>query len=364
LTAGPRDLPGTGDDAGRRDAVRYAVTFGLSLLVNLLLLLFVSLAADPSTLDQPPEIAVPVVFEQPEPVPEPQPEPVEEQPAPEPEPEPEPEEQPPPESLLGFESEGEVEAEPVRPPGPEAERLGPPDSADEPEEVTPEPLPEEPAPEIEPESEPELEEPAPEVESEPPQPEASPPVEAPEEENAPRPRDEPEPLRELPPVQPRPVPRDPPVPRPAPPDRLDTRVEGGFFGDVQFDSKDYNWSDYTTKLYFAVYRAWLRELWGRVPRFERDQLQLDLARIEGEVVIHFVLHRDGGVTGIDVRRPSVLPTLDEASQAALQRAVIPPLPDDFPRNTEGVTFRFVMKGFESSQQLRRRLLWERRRIEY
>lgn len=130
---------------------------------------------------------------------------------------------------------------------------------------------------------------------------------------------------------------------------------GSAFGDLVFDSRDYQWSDYSTKVYFAVYRSWLRELYGRVRRFERDQQMLGLENLDGQVSIRFVIHRDGSIQDLAVVAPGVVPTLDEASAAALRRAVLPPLPDDFPRDREGVTFRFIIRGFESGGQLEQQL---------
>jgi TonB family protein len=135
------------------------------------------------------------------------------------------------------------------------------------------------------------------------------------------------------------------------------KITGGLFGDLHFDSGDYNWSEYTTKVYFAVYRAWLRELLGRARRFERDQNLLRLPDLDGVVAIHFVLTRPGPVEAVEIVRPSPIPTLDEASAAALRRAVMPPLPSDFPRDREGVTFTFRISGFETATQLERQLEW-------
>ena len=135
------------------------------------------------------------------------------------------------------------------------------------------------------------------------------------------------------------------------------KITGGLFGDLHFDSGDYNWSEYTTKVYFAVYRAWLRELLGRARRFERDQNLLRLPDLDGVVAIHFFLTRPGPVESVEVVRPSPIPTLDEASAAALRRAVMPPLPSDFPRDREGVTFTFRISGFETATQLERQLEW-------
>lgn len=134
---------------------------------------------------------------------------------------------------------------------------------------------------------------------------------------------------------------------------------GGMFGDVEFDSGDYAWNDYSIKVYYAIYRAWLRELYNRVPRFERDQMMNHLDMLDGECTIHFVIHRDGSVDAIDVRVPSPMRALDEASSAALARAVLPPLPDDFPRNHEGVAFRFRVSGFRSAKQLQMQLEYSR-----
>ncbi len=138
---------------------------------------------------------------------------------------------------------------------------------------------------------------------------------------------------------------------------FNSQITGGLFGDVRFDSGDYNWSDYSTKVYFAVYRAWLRELLGRARRFERDQNQMRLMTLDAQVAIHFYLTRAGPVEAIDIVRPSPIPTLDEASAAALRRAVMPPLPADFPRDQEGVTFLFRISGFETAVQLERQLQW-------
>ncbi|MBP7146184.1 MAG: energy transducer TonB [Acidobacteria bacterium] len=132
-------------------------------------------------------------------------------------------------------------------------------------------------------------------------------------------------------------------------------MNGSMFGELTFESSDYNWSDYSTKLYFAIYRAWLRELYGRTRRFERDQAMLGLPSLDAEVRVRFVLHRAGPIDGIEVVAPSPVPTLDEATTAALRRAVTPPFPADFPREREAVTGRFTISGFENSQQLENQL---------
>jgi hypothetical protein len=141
-------------------------------------------------------------------------------------------------------------------------------------------------------------------------------------------------------------------------DDFNVGLGGSYFGDIQFESGEYPWSDYSSKLYFEIYWAWLREMYGRVPRFERDQTLRGLPNLDGEVAIRFVLRRHGpgtDVTDVEILRPSPVPALDESSSRALLRAVLPPMPADFPRDHERVIFTFRLSGFVSSQQLQRRL---------
>ncbi len=395
----------------RRDETRetlrhFAVAILLSVLLHLVLLFLLAGWARATPPPEEQEVFVPLALEPPPESPPEQPRP----PAPPAEParerqekrqEPRKGEEPPEErSLLGWNSRGEIEGAPDRPPGPEAAIHAPPKpgggpSAEEGPEVVPdegkqredaetgEPRegPALPEPRSLPPEQPPLpaEEATPDAEPTP-VPAESPPDAASEElpgEPAEPGRQEPEapaagatpPTRGLPPL-PRRLPERP-VPtrpnRPPGPGRapdFDAEIDGGMFGSLRFDSKDYDWSDYSTKVYFAIYRAWLRELYGRVRRFERDQKLRNLPTLDGEVKIHFVLHRDGSVSDVQVISPSVLPALDDASAAALVRAVLPPLPADFPRDREGLTFLFEISGFPSAYHLEQQLRWRRMNGEF
>ncbi|UCF66220.1 MAG: energy transducer TonB [Acidobacteriota bacterium] len=356
-------------EPNRASARRFATTIAISLLVHALLLLGASAwTGSPAPLADETELLVPLEFEPlPEPAPPPAP-PPQTDPLPS-ETEQRPEEPAADESLLGFDSSGEGDRRADRPVGPEAEIHAPPAPGGGPgqpdetrsveaiEQPPAAPVPErrdpssgERAAELPPEplTEPAEAQPAPGSEAE----------ESPFDESAPAPG---EPQEATPPppsrVEPEPI-------RPAKPERpegpgssldFDVEIHGGLFPpEIDFESGDYDWSDYAIKLYFAVYRAWLRELDARVRRFERDQKLGSLPRLEGEVIIRFVLRRDGSAVDLEVLEPSVLSSLDDASAAALRRAVIPPLPRDFPRDQERITFRFLI-GFDNALQLERRL---------
>ncbi len=389
--SGARSVVFDADRLERRDHGPLVAALAISLLLHLLVLFLASMAMfRPSEPPEPEEISVPLTFVEPEqaaPAPRAEPaqpvEPADELAQGDDQPQVD-------ESLLGFSSpEGEIEARPTRPQGPESDIHAPPAPVDAPEgEIAPD------APEEAPEDVPDAalddeEEPAEEVpadSAEEPTPDVVQP--APEEsgEPAPMPEDETGTPAEVPAREPE-APRTgrAPLPFPPVPDRTEARparprpdrsrvrrvpdfdapVSGGFWADnLRFDSRDYDWSEYSTKVYFAVYRAWLRELYGRIRRFERDQAMLGLPGLDGQVTIHFTLHRDGSVGDLQVLDSSQLPTLDAASSAALLRAVLPPLPDDFPRDAEGVTFRFRISGFETASQMERQLRYRQYRGEF
>lgn len=134
---------------------------------------------------------------------------------------------------------------------------------------------------------------------------------------------------------------------------------GGFFGEMKFDDESYPWEEYATKIYFAIRKAWLRELMGRTARFERDQALNNLPDLDGRVRIHLVIHRDGTIDRIQVVDPSPMGALDDGSAAALKRVLLPPLPTDYPLDETGLTFTFELGGFQSAHQLRMKLEYER-----
>jgi TonB family protein len=54
-----------------------------------------------------------------------------------------------------------------------------------------------------------------------------------------------------------------------------------------------------------------------------------------------MIARDGAISDLDVVRPSEVPPFTKAASDAIRAASpLPPLPDDFPKSEEGVTFCF------------------------
>jgi len=182
--------------------------------------------------------------------------------------------------------------------------------------IRPEPIPpppqEEPEPEAasEPEPEPEPEEPTPDV-----------PTLAPEE-------PEPEPEPEPPPPKPEPAPEPearPRLERPFQPARtVDDALAGADDAEapvVGYDSEDFTYAYYTSRLIAAI-----KARWTRPP-------------IEGvEAVVFFRIATDGAVSDLELLRSSGVSRFDNAGLRAIELASpVPPLPRSFRKPSLGVT---------------------------
>ena len=123
---------------------------------------------------------------------------------------------------------------------------------------------------------------------------------------------------------------------------VDFRVSGGDLGDFSFEDKDYDWNDYRSQMYYAILRAWYNRLYLMTPHFERWSYLHGSSVLRGTVLIRFVIERSGAVSTIEVLEPSVMAPLDESAKGALKEVILPRLPDDFRKDREAVTGRFVM----------------------
>ncbi len=122
------------------------------------------------------------------------------------------------------------------------------------------------------------------------------------------------------------------------------RLSKGYQGNIRFDNNDYDWDDYQTKIYWLIYNEWLEQLLSAAPRFSREQFQKGFSDVDSECSIHFVIHRNGRVSGITVVNEGRVVTLSEASSKTLSSKPLPPLPEDSPRDAEGLTFTFIIYG--------------------
>jgi hypothetical protein len=123
-------------------------------------------------------------------------------------------------------------------------------------------------------------------------------------------------------------------------------LPGTGFGvhNLQFESRDFDWSDYGRQIYMAIWRAWHNRLWATSSEFEKWAHENQRWLIEHTSQVRFVIERSGQVTGIALERPAGCPPLDQSAIDALAEVILPPLPQDFPREREAVHGRFTAFG--------------------
>jgi len=115
-------------------------------------------------------------------------------------------------------------------------------------------------------------------------------------------------------------------------------------GNLVFESKDYDWSDYGRQIYMAIWRAWHNRLYLSLDNFERWGHQSGIWNLGHEVQVRFEIPRTGDVTGILIEADSGCVPLDRSAVDALDEVILPPLPSDFPRDIEIVHARFIAIG--------------------
>ncbi len=105
----------------------------------------------------------------------------------------------------------------------------------------------------------------------------------------------------------------------------------GPFGGLSFDTPGYDWGPYARKIYWVIWTNWTQ---GWPPAA--------WAGLKGMVTVHFTIHRDGTVSDIRIDAPSGTPAFDTCATVALEASSpLPPLPADFPKESEGISARFL-----------------------
>jgi len=128
------------------------------------------------------------------------------------------------------------------------------------------------------------------------------------------------------------------------PDPQEFPGSGFGFGNLQFESTDYHWSDYARQVLLEIWKAWHRRLHQTVDEFERFAFQNDRWYLNDQCQVRFVIQRNGSVADILLEYTSGWPALDASATTAMEEVVLPPLPADFPRETEVVHIRFIAIG--------------------
>jgi TonB family protein len=107
-------------------------------------------------------------------------------------------------------------------------------------------------------------------------------------------------------------------------------LQGGNYGTLSFDTKGFEWGDYARQLYLIIKKNW----------YDRIPIAAYYGQ-KGKVFIRFVIEKDGSITDLAVIRSSEISPFDRAAENAIRAShPLPPLPSNFPKEREGVTFGF------------------------
>lgn len=102
-------------------------------------------------------------------------------------------------------------------------------------------------------------------------------------------------------------------------------------GTLSFDTKGFDWGPYSRRIYWIIWSNWHQRMPPAI-----------YSGLKGQVTIHFVIHKDGTITDIQILSPSGVVAYDNAAVLALEASSpLPPLPEEFPKESDGVTGRFL-----------------------
>lgn len=107
-------------------------------------------------------------------------------------------------------------------------------------------------------------------------------------------------------------------------------LQGNNYGTLSFDTKGFDWGDYARQLYLIIKKNW----------YDRIPIAAYYGQ-KGRVFIRFVIEKNGTITDLAVLRSSDIAPFDRAAENAIRASnPLPPLPSNFPKEAEGVTFGF------------------------
>ncbi len=119
---------------------------------------------------------------------------------------------------------------------------------------------------------------------------------------------------------------------------------GQALGNMVFESGDYDWTEYQRQIYWIIWRAWHSRLLARVDDFEKWAQENETWFLDHINAVRFTIESNGGISSIVLETESGSVPLDLTAVEGLEESVLPPLPDDFPRDSEIVHAQFVGHG--------------------
>jgi hypothetical protein len=115
-------------------------------------------------------------------------------------------------------------------------------------------------------------------------------------------------------------------------------------GNLEFEGRDYDWENYGRQIHGIIWRAWHNRLLITSSVFERWAAENRTWLLGHQNGVRFTILRTGKVVDVAIETPSGCYPLDDSATDALKEVVLPPLPEDFQRDSEIVHARFIAEG--------------------
>jgi hypothetical protein len=119
---------------------------------------------------------------------------------------------------------------------------------------------------------------------------------------------------------------------------------GQALGNLTFESGDFDWEDYGRQIYWVIWRAWHNRLLARVDDFEKWAQENETWFLDHVNAVQFTIESNGEISSIVLEAESGSVPFDLSAVEGLDEALLPPLPDDFPRDRETVHANFIGNG--------------------
>jgi TonB family protein len=115
-------------------------------------------------------------------------------------------------------------------------------------------------------------------------------------------------------------------------------------GNLEFEGRDYDWESYGRQIHGIIWRAWHNRLLITSSVFERWAAEHRVSLLDHRNAVRFTILKSGKVVDVAIETSSGCYPLDDSATDALKEVVLPPLPDDFQRDSETVHARFIAEG--------------------
>ena len=121
-------------------------------------------------------------------------------------------------------------------------------------------------------------------------------------------------------------------------------------GRVVFSSEDFDWNDHRQPVYFAIWMATHQALLAKLESMTTEDTSPPTSGPPFECVAQLTVDRTGQIIDVTLTTSSQVGVLDAAC-LGVASAILPPLPEEFPRDTEKITLSMHAEEIPGREEL-------------